>query len=319
MPGISIWEIENFLPALLDEAFHGKFYEGDCYIILRTYIDESNSLNWQIFYWIGERATLDKKACSAIHAVNLRNFLGATCRTIREEMNDESDEFLELFGDEIVYVEGGRTSSGFYNLEEVVYPTRMYRVTANGQQLHVEPVSVSAESLDPRYVFLVDTGNETTVSDFCPKQLSYVFSGKLLTVWYGKKCKGVLRTKTRLFAEKINKTERKGSAEIEMIYQDQETPVFWNILLGDENLLPEDPIVEHVPSDFQPAMCKLYQVCLGMGYLELPQVEVKHNQLKPSLLNTKCVYILDCHTDLFIWIGKKSTRLVKSFNIKFVV
>ena len=62
---------------------------------------------------------MDKQACAAIHAVNLRNFLGATGRTIREEMNDESDEFIELFGDEIVYIEGARTTSGFFRVEEV--------------------------------------------------------------------------------------------------------------------------------------------------------------------------------------------------------
>lgn len=50
-------------------------------------------MSWQIFYWIGQEATLDKKACSAIHAVNLRNCLGAEGRTIREEMGDESEEF----------------------------------------------------------------------------------------------------------------------------------------------------------------------------------------------------------------------------------
>lgn len=63
---------------------------------------------------------MDKKACSAIHAVNLRNFLGAQCRTIREEQGDESDEFLDLFETEIVYIEGGRTASGFFTVEEVV-------------------------------------------------------------------------------------------------------------------------------------------------------------------------------------------------------
>lgn len=36
---------------------------------------------------------MDKKAGAAIHAVNLRNYLGAECRTIREEMGDESEEF----------------------------------------------------------------------------------------------------------------------------------------------------------------------------------------------------------------------------------
>lgn len=63
---------------------------------------------------------LDKRACAAIHAVNLRNYLGAQCRTIREEQGEESDEFLLLFESGITYIEGGRTSSGFYTVEDTV-------------------------------------------------------------------------------------------------------------------------------------------------------------------------------------------------------
>ena len=66
---------------------------------------------------------LDKKACAAIHAVNLRNLLGADSRTVREEMNDESDEFLDLFENGVSYIEGGRTSSGFYTVEDIVRET----------------------------------------------------------------------------------------------------------------------------------------------------------------------------------------------------
>ena len=63
---------------------------------------------------------LDKKACAAIHAVNLRNLLGAECRTAREEMGDEEDDFLDLFENGISYIEGGRTASGFFTVEEAV-------------------------------------------------------------------------------------------------------------------------------------------------------------------------------------------------------
>ena len=42
-------------------ALMGKFYEGDCYIVLRTYIDDTNSLNWEIWYWIGEHATVSEE------------------------------------------------------------------------------------------------------------------------------------------------------------------------------------------------------------------------------------------------------------------
>lgn len=58
---------------------------------------------------------------------------------------------------------------------------------------------------------------------------------------------------------------------------------------------------EHVCSDFKPVVPKLYQVKLGMGYLELPQVEVPHSKLVKSLLETDNVYILDCFLDLFVW------------------
>lgn len=64
---------------------------------------------------------MDKQACSAIHAVNLRNYLGAQCRTIREEQFDESEEFLALFEHPLTYIEGGRTCSGFYTVEDMVH------------------------------------------------------------------------------------------------------------------------------------------------------------------------------------------------------
>lgn len=116
-----------------------------------------------IYYWIGEKTTLDKGMCAAVHAVNLRNHLGATCRTEREEMNDESDEFLELFGEEIVYIEGGRTPSGFFTVEKDVYPTRLFRASVNGNQVIMQSVPVAAESLDPRFVFLLDAGMQMFV------------------------------------------------------------------------------------------------------------------------------------------------------------
>lgn len=88
LPGLTIWEIENFLPNKIEEVAHGKFYEGDCYIVLKSSYDDLGQLNWEIYFWIGSEATLDKRACAAIHAVNLRNFLGARCRTIREEQSE---------------------------------------------------------------------------------------------------------------------------------------------------------------------------------------------------------------------------------------
>lgn len=39
VPGVYVWQIENFLPVQVDEAFQGKFYEADCYIVLKVILD----------------------------------------------------------------------------------------------------------------------------------------------------------------------------------------------------------------------------------------------------------------------------------------
>ncbi|KAL3268088.1 hypothetical protein HHI36_007215 [Cryptolaemus montrouzieri] len=295
-PGLTIWEIENFLPNRIDEVAHGKFYEADCYIILKTSVDENESLSWEIYFWIGEKAPLDKRACSAIHAVNLRNYLGAQCRTIREEQGDESEEFLGLFDAQITYIEGGRTCSGFFTVEDMTFETHLYRVHASGPSIHLEPVAVLGESLDPGYVFVLDTGLK-------------------IFIWHGKKSKNTLKSKARLMAEKINKNERKNKAEIFTENMGTEDKQFW-IALGHPDGIHQDLIQEHVDPNFVPFAPRLYRVQLGMGYLELPQVEVPYGKLVHTLLKSKNVYILDCHLEVFVWIGKKSTRLVNAAAVK---
>lgn len=73
--------------------------------------------------------------------------------------------------------------------------TRLYRVHAADASIHLEPVPVCFDSLDPGFVFVLDTGNK-------------------IFIWYGKKAKSTLKSKARLMAEKINKNERKNKAEI---------------------------------------------------------------------------------------------------------
>lgn len=95
--GLWVWEIENFYPQHVDPAFYGKFYEADCYLVLKTFKEPSGNFNHAIFYWIGEKTTLDKGMCAAVHAVNLRNHLGASCRCIfKEKFYTQYFKFLEL-------------------------------------------------------------------------------------------------------------------------------------------------------------------------------------------------------------------------------
>lgn len=59
-----------------------------------------------------------------------------------------------------------------------VYTTRFYRVHSNGSSIHLEPVAISVESLDPRYTFVLDTGLK-------------------IYIWYCLQSKNTLKSKAR--------------------------------------------------------------------------------------------------------------------------
>ncbi|ETN79136.1 leucine Rich repeat-containing domain protein [Necator americanus] len=219
--------------------------------------------------------------------------------TIREEMNDESEEFLDLFGgEEIVYIEGARTSTGFFTVEKPAHITRLYRASVNGTAVEMEPVPVAVESLDPRFCFLLDAGDT-------------------IWIWSGWKARITVANKARLFAERLNKRDRKGAAAIETCREPKIPEEFWKAFWGSPER-PDEPIVEHVPENFVPERKRLYQVNIGMGFLELPQVDLPKGVARQELLDTKCVYILDCTSDIFLWMGKKANRLLKMAGQKMV-
>jgi len=202
----------------------------------------------------------------------------------------------------VAYVEGGRTASGFFSVEEMEYPVRMYCIHPNSQSITFETVSVSVGSLDHSKVLLLDDGKE-------------------LYVWHGERARKTFVTRTRLAAEKINKDERKNEAAIFEMVQGKENPKwgdFWAILGVDheDETIPEGYSITERSKEFVEQLPRLYRVGLGMGYLELPQVELPENKLVKKCLLTKNVFILDCFYDVFVWVGRRSTRLVRAAAMK---
>lgn len=149
---------------------------------------------------------------------------------------------MALFEAQITYIEGGRTCSGFFTVEDMVrikyslrkskclifhdffqtFDTRFYRVHPSGPSIHLEPVAVSSGSLDPGYVFILDTG-------------------MTIHLWNGKKAKNTLKSKARLMCEKINKNERKNKAEISSEAMGSESKEFWMVLGHQNGERPAEP------------------------------------------------------------------------------
>lgn len=149
------------------------------------------------------------------------------------------------------------------------------------------PVITAPLPLLFRFVFLLDRGldiyvwrgAQATLSNTTKARykdcalLRYVGEGGVCVKKHGHLRRDMGLTKgvapaLRLFAEKINKNERKGKAEITLLVQGQEPPEFWETLGGEPS-----EIKKHVPDDFWPPQPKLYKVsCLyqlslgGMGH-----------------------------------------------------
>jgi hypothetical protein len=77
----------------------------------------------------------------------------------------------------------------------------------------MEAVPLCADSLDPRFVFLLD-------------------ADQVIWIWSGARSRVTVSNKVRLFAVKMNKRERKGKAEIESCGQMKTPDEFWQALTG---------------------------------------------------------------------------------------
>ena len=92
-----------------------------------------------------------------------------------------------------------------------------------------------------------------------------------------------------------------------------EEPVqFWNALGGQP---------AHLGGAFVAVTrrAKLHAVRLGEGFLEMPQVVAAGARLDSSLLESTGVYILDDFADIWVWTGRRSSRLVRAAAQKMCV
>ncbi|VDL90935.1 unnamed protein product [Schistocephalus solidus] len=345
-PGVEVWVIDEFCPRRYDmEEFQGSLLDGDCYIILETRTLEADDsfgaqggLDWRIFYWIGKNASLDKRACSAVHAVYLRNFLGAEGQTAREEQGDESPDFLALFGGSLTVLEGAQGYTGFFHVEAKEVIVKLYRLFGQEKDMHVVSMPLTPLSLDPKYVYLVDGDSK-------------------IYVWMGSQARVIIQTRGRLLAEKIAQKERLNEAEILVESEGKESNEFLAVLLGlwkpppllnpniDESDLqapkaagaadpdaakraleeerqahkqkvltnhPKPPTVETKPApprDFIPLDWKVPRPILY-------DTELPTGQLTRALLQSQNVYLVDCGGELYVWMGKKSAKFLRYAGFK---
>uniref|UniRef100_A0AAQ5ZYX0 HP domain-containing protein n=1 Tax=Amphiprion ocellaris TaxID=80972 RepID=A0AAQ5ZYX0_AMPOC len=302
-PGIIIWRIEKMELVQIPEKSYGNFYEGDCYILLVHHPPPhsltTNSLSYDIHYWIGSESSQDEQGAAAVYTIQLDEFLGCTPVQHREVQHHESDSFRGYFKQGVIYKKGG-VASGMRHTETNTYDVKRLLHVKGKKRVIAKEVEMSWKSFNLGDVFLLDIG-------------------KIIVQWNGPKSNRQEKLKGMLLAKDIRDRERGGRAEIRVIEGDAESNSpqnmeIMNDVLGERTSGLTDGAPDETADQEQKAKLTLYHVSDAGG--EMKVTEVATRPLVQDLLNHDDCYFLDQGgTKIFVWKGKKANKAEKQASM----
>ncbi|KAF7033279.1 hypothetical protein CFC21_044390 [Triticum aestivum] len=164
---LEVWCIDGNTRSPLPKEDNGKFYSGDCYIVLYTYHSGDKKEEYYLNYWIGKESTADDQVMGAELANTMWNSLKGRPVLGRIYQGKEPPQFVALF-QPMVILKGGISSgykkiteekgaaSGSYSPEGIA----LFRVSGtaihNNKTLHVDALATSLSSTD---CFVLQTGS----------------------------------------------------------------------------------------------------------------------------------------------------------------
>lgn len=328
--GLTCWRIENFAPVPYTlRSNGGALTSADCFIILSTVaLSGADDLSQVIFYWIGQCATLDKKSSAAMNALSLRGYLKSRQSTRREEQGDESSDFLDLFGGSIEVVDGG-TDTGFYHAEEEEHITRLYALISGKESTRNNATESSTEGhLVPRCdVHLNAVATPIVPSALTQTERVLLFdTATAVYLWRGSSTSQIQFQRARLFAEKFLRAPRGDSRRdrkplVEVGQHEAEANVPFSKAFNDAVLRAKEEHGDMSQVEWVGGGCKIFEVRLGKGVLELPQVargRGGRRRLGKDCLKSTGAYIVDSGADIYVWFGRRSSRILQAAATRLV-
>ncbi|XP_057767306.1 villin-4-like [Salvia miltiorrhiza] len=281
--GTEIWRIENFRPVPVPKSSHGKFCTGDSYVILKTTALKTGALHHDIHYWLGKNTSQDESGTAAIKTIELDAALGGRAVQYREVQGHETEKFLSYFKPCIIPQEGG-VAPGFKHAEAEEHQTRLF-VCKGKHVVHVKEVPFARSSLNHDDIFILDT-----------KSKIYQFNGSNSCIQE--------RAKALEVVQYIKDTYHDGKCEIAAIddgklMADADTGEFWGFFGGFAPLPKKSSTDEPKSTDAVPS--KLFRVEKG------EKVIIEADTWTRDLLDTYYCYILDCGSEVFVWMGRNTS------------
>ncbi|KAJ4906629.1 Villin-2 [Raphanus sativus] len=275
---LEVWFVDGKVKSPLPKEDIGKFYSGDCYLVLYTYHSGDRKEDYFLCCWFGNNSIQEDQDTAVRLANTMSNSLKGRPVQGRVYEGKEPPQFVALF-QPMVILKGGLSSGYKSNLEEKGSPDEIYTPESialiqvsgtgvhNNKALQVEPVATSLNSYE---CFLLQSGTS-------------VF------LWHGNQSAHELLELAAKVAEFL-----KPGVTLKHAKEGTESSTFWFALGGKQNFTSKKASPETVRDPH------LFSFSFNKGKF---QVEEIYNFAQDDLL-TEDIYFLDTHAEVFVWVGQ---------------
>ncbi|CAN0907789.1 VLN2 [Linum grandiflorum] len=277
---LEVWCINGNAKTPVPKEDIGKFYAGDCYIVLYTYHSGERKEDYYLCCWFGKNSIEADQQMATRLANTMSNSLKGRPVLGRIIQGKEPPQFIAIFQPMLV-LKGGLSSGYKKYIEEKELADDTYTADSvallrvSGTSAHnnkTEQVDAVAASLNSTECFLLQSG-------------SSVFT------WHGNQS----AFEQQQLAAKVAEFLKPG-ATLKHAKEGTESSAFWFPLGGKQsyNSKKASPETAREPH--------LFSVSLNKGKF---QVEEVYNFCQDDLL-TEDILILDTRAEVFVWVGQSA-------------
>ncbi|WOL06707.1 villin-3-like [Canna indica] len=295
---LEVWRINGSAKDPVPKEEIGKFYSGDCYVVLYIYHSGEKKEEYFLTCWLGKDSIQDDQMMATQLADTMWSALKGRPVQGRIFQGKEPPQFIALF-QPMVVLKGG-ISSGYKdfitenNLNDETYTSdgiALIQVSGtavhNNKALQVDAVATSLSSYD---CFILQSGNS-------------------LFLWHG-----ISSTfEQQQWAAHISEFLKTG-ATLKHAKEGTESSAFW-FALGGKQSFTSKKITQDIVRDPH-----LYTFTFKKGWINFRSSSLQQfpvfNYSQDDLL-TEDMLVLDTHAEVFVWIGHSvdSSEKQKAFDI----
>ncbi|XP_049390532.1 villin-2 isoform X1 [Solanum stenotomum] len=277
---LEVWCINGSAKTPVPKEDIGKFYSGDCYVVLYNYHSHERRDDYYLCWWIGKDSIEEDQITAARLASTMCNSLKGRPVLGRVFQGKEPPQFVAIFQPMLV-LKGG-LSSGYKNYiadkglnDETYTADSIALIRFSGTSVHNnKAVQVDAvpSSLNSNECFLLQSG-------------SSLFS------WHGNQSSYEQQQLAAKVAEFL-----KPGATVKHTKEGTESSAFW-FALGGKQSYTSKKVAPEVSRDPH-----LFAYSFNKGKFEVEEI---YNFAQDDLL-TEDVLLLDTHSEVFVWVGQSA-------------